>query len=172
MAAGAFSRKAGSTMEGPGLRASAGDDHVDMTESFVADDIAYLLARAAYMAAKSFNAQLRPFGVGPAEWRVLSCLAEGHPMAIGVLAELVLQKQPTLTKIVDRMEADGLVSRTEDVGDRRRVLVAITPKGRGIVSDLIAKARAHEGRILGDYGPAQQARLKSALKTLILRCEG
>ncbi len=65
-----------------------------------------------------------------AEWAVLTVLSDdvGHPMS--QVAELTHMLPPTATKLVDRMVADGLVYRSDDPVDRRRVLAHSTERGR------------------------------------------
>ena len=42
-------------------------------------------------------------------WRVLMCLHPNRPTSVSEIAELAIVKLPTMTKIVQRMQADGLV---------------------------------------------------------------
>lgn len=65
-----------------------------------------------------------------AEWTVLAALCDGvgHPMS--EIAEVTHTLPPTLTKLVDRMVAGGLVYRRTDPLDRRRVLAFCTTRGR------------------------------------------
>jgi DNA-binding MarR family transcriptional regulator len=137
--------------------------------SFVAGYLPYLLARASFQVSRQFHAQLAPLGLDPPIWRVLATLSDGAGMTIGELAAIVLLKQPTLTKVIDRMAAQGLVQRTGIEADRRKVVVSVTPAGRSLVGGLIAKARAHEARILAGYTPAEARLLKKVLATLIDR---
>lgn len=64
------------------------------------------------------------------EWAVLTVLSDrvGHPMS--QIAELTHTPPPTLTKLVDRMVASGLVYRRTDTVDRRRVFAFSTARGR------------------------------------------
>ncbi|MFX4446980.1 MarR family transcriptional regulator, partial [Acinetobacter baumannii] len=76
---------------------------------------------------------------------------------------------PTLTKVIDRMEEAGLVTRTVQKSDRRRIEVRITPAGTAAVVDLLPAAKRHETQLLASYSPAEVALLKSVLRTLIDR---
>ena len=64
------------------------------------------------------------------EWAVLTVLFDGvgHPMS--QIAELTHTPPPTLTKLVDRMVASGLVYRRTDTVDRRRVFAFSTARGQ------------------------------------------
>ena len=72
-------------------------------------------------------------GINLADNEALLHLVEAtHPLKMTDIAErLVLSKGGT-TKVVDRLEADGLVARLLDPADRRVTLVEITPEGREV----------------------------------------
>jgi DNA-binding MarR family transcriptional regulator len=50
-------------------------------------------------------------GFEVSDWRVLSTLSDGKPISIGRLAQISVTKQPTVTRLLDRMEAQGYVKR-------------------------------------------------------------
>jgi DNA-binding MarR family transcriptional regulator len=73
-----------------------------------------------------------------------------------------------VTRLLDRMEAKGLVRRLDKgSSDRRITLVAITPVGSRMVSRLIALARAHEQRVLAPFGLERAEELKTTLRHII-----
>jgi DNA-binding MarR family transcriptional regulator len=140
-----------------------------MTDGFVADYLSYLLGRASHVVYTEFYTELRAAGVGSLEWRVLATLADERPRGIGDLATEVLAKQPTLTKLVLRLAAQGLVQREEHPDDRRRTLVRLTSRGANRVRPLIERARAHEALLLQDFSQRDRAALKRILRSLIAR---
>ena len=136
---------------------------------FVDDYLLYLLARASRVASDQFHAHLVRLGVPVPTWRVLAVLSGAGAVTIGELAAKCLFKQPTLTKTVDRLEADGLVRRQSGSADRRQVYVSITDQGETLVADLIGKAKEHERFILAGLTGRQADQLKSSLRTFIAR---
>jgi DNA-binding MarR family transcriptional regulator len=60
--------------------------------------------------------------------------SDGDALTAGRLAQRVSLTQGTVTSILDRLEARGLVRRTRANDDRRRVLVALTPRGRSLLA--------------------------------------
>lgn len=136
-------------------------------KSFIADYLPYLLARASHGISAEFHARAKAAGLGVAEWRVLATLSNGRPITIGQLARDVLFQQPTLTKIIDRMETDGLVARVTANDDRRQRLVEISAKGRRLVRPLLAAARHHETVVLARIGPKAAIQLKRVLHQLL-----
>jgi DNA-binding MarR family transcriptional regulator len=76
-------------------------------------------------------------------------------------------KQPTVTRLLDRMEAKGQVERLPHDSDRRVTLVRITPAGARTVAKLMELAREHEHRVLEPFGLARAEELKATLRRMI-----
>ncbi len=140
----------------------SGFDHEDYT--------LYLLARASELASAEFHAELAALGVPVGVWRVLAVLSGGEA-SVGRLAAACLAKQPTMTKLLDRMAADGLVARRRGGGDGRAVRVGLTEAGRAKAEALVPLAQAHEGRLLAEAPAEDAAALRRALKTFIAHRE-
>ena len=155
-------------MASPARRRPASELRADTKPDFVEDYLLYLLARASAGASAQFHAVVKARGLSVLEWRVLGQLSSG-PATVSTLAERALSQQPTLTKVLDRMVDDGLLTRFEDASDRRRVFAGLTPKGRALATELVPLAKEHEARVLAGYAPREAAALKRALKTLITR---
>ena len=70
-------------------------------------------------------------GLSMPKYSVLSALAEsGESLPLSELAAKLSCVRSNITQLVDRLEADGLVRRTDDPADRRSVRAALTPLGR------------------------------------------
>lgn len=138
---------------------------------FVDDYFPYLLARASHLVSSPFHKRLTKAGLSIPVWRVLCVLYDRDSLFVGELAEMVLLKQPTLSKVLDRMISDGFVIRSPSAGDRRRVHVEITPHGRQLVQTSIDDALAQEARVLSGFTTAEISTLKSVLRELITRLE-
>lgn len=133
---------------------------------FVNDYLGYLLGQANHALFKDFENEVRSAGLGSLEWRVLATLSDLPAMSIGQLAQEVLSQQPTVTKLVQRLQAHNWVQLTNDPQDQRRTLVHITPTGQRKVSPLIAKSRDHEARALAGLNAVDAQRLKDQLRQL------
>ena len=134
---------------------------------FVDDYLAYLLARASHLISSEFHREVEASGLTVPEWRVLASLAGGAQRTVGELADIVLSKQPTVTKLIARMHEQGWVERSIGLTDRRQALVALSPVGHQRVQALLRRARSHEARVLGSFGESDSVRLKAILKKLI-----
>jgi DNA-binding MarR family transcriptional regulator len=133
---------------------------------FVDSYLGYLLGQANHALYKEFDAHVRAAGLSSVEWRVLATLHDGDPLPISELAREVLAKQPTVTKLVQRMAEQGWVVLQADAGDQRRTLVAATVAGKRLVKPLVQEARQHEERILSPLGAAEKTALRKLLGKL------
>lgn len=128
-----------------------------------------MLASLSAAASEEFHDIVRERGLKVPEWRVLASLYDSDGQMVTRLAELALMEQSRLTRIVERMDDRGLVTRRGDDHDRRRVRVFLTEQGATLAREMVAEARAHETRVLSLL-PAPQARqLKKLLAELHLR---
>ncbi|MEI7783357.1 MAG: MarR family winged helix-turn-helix transcriptional regulator [Betaproteobacteria bacterium] len=134
---------------------------------FIADYLPALMAQAHALMAHEFHEIVRSRGFTVSEWRILASLAGRGPVPIGRLAQFVVMKQPTVTRVLDRQEARGEVKRIGHKTDRRITLVSITPKGTRLVAELIEQAREHEARILQPLGGELTVELKASLRQII-----
>jgi DNA-binding MarR family transcriptional regulator len=134
---------------------------------FVDSYLAALLAQASQLISSEFHEVVGRHGLSVSEWRVLASLDGSDGISIGRLAQLALLKQPTMTRMLDRMEARGEVARFAHDGDRRVTLVRITAAGHRMVSRLIALAREHEARVMEPFGAKRAEDLKATLRRII-----
>ena len=134
---------------------------------FVDNYLAALLAQASALISTEFHVVVQVNGFSVSEWRILASLTGSLGMSIGGLAEVAITKQPTATRLLDRMEAKGYVERFAHNTDRRVTLVRITPQGQTIVTSLIEQAKEHERRVLEPFGLKQAEDLKETLRKII-----
>lgn len=136
---------------------------------FVDDYLLYLLAQASDAASNAFHTKLAAEGVAVSKWRVMASLYPDKALNVGELARKCLAKQPTLTRQLDRLCAEGLTERKHEARDRRGVLVRLTDAGRRQTADYVAMAKAHEADVLADYSAEEIADLKATLIDLAKR---
>lgn len=134
---------------------------------FVDDYLPALLAQASFLISSEFHQVVNDNGFNVSEWRVLATLQDSEPLSVGRVAQITLLKPSTVTRILDRMEADGHVERLASQGDRRITPVRITEQGAKVVGKLVELARQHERRVLEPFGLERAEALKSTLRHII-----
>ena len=78
---------------------------------------------------------LRETGLSAPQALVLQALARRGSLSVGEVAEAVSTSQATVTDILDRLAARGLLVRRRQARDRRRVHVLLTDEGRRLAAD-------------------------------------
>ncbi|WP_281255355.1 MarR family winged helix-turn-helix transcriptional regulator [Propionicimonas paludicola] len=86
-----------------------------------------------YAASRAVTARYGPLlselGLTYPQYLVMLVLWEQSPVSVGELGERLRLDSGTLSPLLKRLQAAGLVDRRRDVEDERRVLVALTPAG-------------------------------------------
>ena len=98
---------------------------------------------------------LHPHGLGASDFEVLDILATEAPQPgdqcrVQNLAGRVHLSQSALSRLIGRLEKDGLVERSVCMEDRRGVWVALTPKGRDLHDEVLPLQREVLARMLTD----------------------
>jgi DNA-binding MarR family transcriptional regulator len=148
-------------------RSNKAPDAPPAGEVFVDDYLPALLAQASNLISGEFHRVVAAKGFTVSEWRVLASLAGGKTMSIGSLANVTTMKQPTVTRILDRMEAKGDIRRIVGKPDRRVTMIRITAKGTRSVEKLIPLANEHASRVLEPFGADRASDLSAMLKQMI-----
>jgi DNA-binding MarR family transcriptional regulator len=101
-------------------------------------------------------------GVPPAQLSALSVLVFGGPRTLGELAAAEQVRPPTMTRIVQALEEDGLVRRDPDPHDGRVARVRATAKGRRVMQRGRELRIANLAALLGRLSPEEVRRIGEA----------
>ena len=106
-------------------------------------------------------------GVSPTQYNVLRILRGADDPAglpCGAIAERMITRDPDITRLLDRLERQGLITRARDTRDRRVVLARITDKGLRILALLDDPVDRELKRQLSHLGPQKLAQLIDLLE--------
>ncbi|KUP93738.1 MarR family winged helix-turn-helix transcriptional regulator [Tritonibacter horizontis] len=128
-----------------------------------------------------YLAYLRPmektfarFGLNAAKFDVMATLRRSgapYQLSAGDLLKATMVASGTMTNRIDRLEADGLVSRTTNPSDSRSFLIALTPEGLALIDEVV-EAHVQTQAALLDGLTAQEAEAFSALLSKALKAAG
>ncbi|AEW95768.1 MarR-family transcriptional regulator [Streptantibioticus cattleyicolor NRRL 8057 = DSM 46488] len=122
----------------------------------------------------SYGRQVAELGISNAEWEVLKALVlVGKPYRLGPgdLAKRLCLTPAAMTHRIDRMVAEGLVTRERDENNRVRVIVELTDEGRGKWLDAMRMAAGFEAELLQDLSSEELAGLGDMLSRLLQRLD-
>lgn len=107
-------------------------------------------------------------GLPPYQWYELLAVLDAGPsgkLTMGDLAEALIMTRGGLTKLFDRLERAGLVSRTTCPTDRRSVLAVIEKPGHKLVAEMRpVVARELDAAFVGRISPAEAKTIAEALE--------
>jgi DNA-binding MarR family transcriptional regulator len=110
---------------------------------------------------------LEPLGLSLAKLGALSKLvAAGEPLPLSTLAERLACVRSNITQLVDRLEAEKLVTRSDDPRDRRSVRAELTAQGRARHAAGMRALDKVERHLLSRLNPQQQNDFMQSLRIL------
>ena len=118
-----------------------------MARRLVLEEVADRLHSAAIHLLRLVRVQDAVTGVAPARLSALSVIVFGGPLSLNDLARAEQVRPPTMSRIVDALEAAGLARRRTNPDDRRAVLIEATARGMAI----LRKGRKRRVRFLAKY---------------------
>ena len=128
--------------------------------------ICFNLGRVMRRVYNHYDQRLLPFGLTSPQYFVFNALWMGDGISIGELGERVSLDTSTLTGIIDRMERNGYVERKPNPGDRRSVLVFLTPKAREVGPRILEFADELDATLKQPFSQEEMDVFERVLKSL------
>jgi DNA-binding MarR family transcriptional regulator len=126
-----------------------------------------LLLRSGQVTDARLEQAFREARVTKAKMEALKQLIEaGEPLPLGQLAERLHCVKSNATTLVDRLEADGLVERMHEPGDRRTVFAQVTPEGRQSCLAGMQALKEVERELLEQYSSEERLQFIAFLNRL------
>jgi MarR family transcriptional regulator, organic hydroperoxide resistance regulator len=136
------------------------------------DYLPYLVNRVGNIIADQFGEEaLAPHGLSIAMWRVMAVLASAGRQRQIDLADLTSIDSSTLSRLVTRLVHLGLVTRTRSTSSNREVAVRLSPKGGGLVAQLIPIGLQFEAAAIAGLAPQELMTLKRCLRRMYANME-
>jgi MarR family transcriptional regulator, organic hydroperoxide resistance regulator len=139
-----------------------------MKSDTVAMDQSALLAlqRATHATLQVLSAELVDLDLTPSEINALANLSDGKGRTVSELGAAMGTRPTTLTSVLDRLEGRGHVTRGVRAGDRRSVLIELTPSGAVTARSIASSIADLERRALARVSPRNLAAFHTVLRAL------
>jgi homoprotocatechuate degradation regulator HpaR len=124
-----------------------------------------LLAREAVM--QRWRPFLHARGLTDQQWRVMRALREVDSLEIIELGKRCCIHPASLSRILPKLAAEGIVSRCSNAADHRRVIVSLAPAGRRLVEESLAEGARIHAEIARDIGPERLDHLYEHLEEVL-----
>ena len=118
------------------------------------DEAAVALQRTADRLHWRLSEMLKAFGLSPTQYNALRILrgAGDEGRSCSEMAERMINHDPDITRLVDRLERRGLVARSREGRDRRVITTRITPAGLDLLATLDGPLEEFGRKLLGPLG--------------------
>jgi DNA-binding MarR family transcriptional regulator len=130
------------------------------------EEAAFLdLLRTADILSRRLIPVLKAEDLSATQYNVLRILrGAGEGLACGEIASRMITRDPDVTRLLDRLEKRGLISRCRETKDRRTVMARITPEGLKLLARLDEPVQAAHRKQLGHLGRERLRTLTEVLR--------
>lgn len=128
--------------------------------------ITYRLAQAAKAHRARSGAHLARIGLHPGQETVLKSLADQDGQTMSQLAQALSVQPPTVTKMITRLSAQGLVRRVASERDGRLARVQLTDEGRARIEEIDRAWKRLEKEALVGFDDKDRKRIRKLLREL------
>jgi homoprotocatechuate degradation regulator HpaR len=121
------------------------------------------LLKAREAAMSRFRPMLRSHGLTEQQWRVIRALADFENIDASELARRSFLLAPSLTRILQHLENEGIVNRSSDARDQRRSVFVLTARGQRIFDTVAPDSESLYAGIEEEFGSDNLGRLYDLL---------
>jgi homoprotocatechuate degradation regulator HpaR len=124
-----------------------------------------LLTREAVM--QRWRRFLHERGLTDQQWRVMRALREVESLEIVELGKRCCIHPASLSRILPKLAANGLIARCANAADHRRVIVSLAPEGRRLVEDYLVEGAHIHAKLAREIGPERTEQLYQRLEEVL-----
>ncbi len=131
------------------------------------DSVGYLLRRVYTIVQERLESALASQDFTLMQWIVLIYLRDGICRTASDIAREFRHDSGALTRVIDQLEARGLLSRRRSLTDRRVVELALTPKGNRTVEELLPVVVGEMNAALAPFSRTEFEQIRSLMQRLV-----
>jgi DNA-binding MarR family transcriptional regulator len=146
-------------------RTSKSDTAIRATAACMEESAYVDLLRTTDLLSRRLVPVLKDADLSSTQYNVLRILrGAGGELPCGEIASRMVTRDPDITRLLDRLEKRGLISRRREAKDRRTVLTGITPEGLDLLARLDKPVREAHRQLLGHLGRRRLEQLSELLQ--------
>lgn len=135
------------------------------------ESVGYLMRRTVAVMALEIERRMEPYGLTNAQWMPLFKLHMGHASTVAELARSCEMDAGAMTRLLDRLEAKGLVRRTRSPQDRRVVNLELTADGREAAKTVPEVLSTLQNQCLAGFTEDEWQTLKGLLRRVLANAQ-
>jgi DNA-binding MarR family transcriptional regulator len=138
------------------------------TENYrLGDSVGYLVKRVRMVFTSAVDREMAAYDVSYDQWGILLTMAKGKGDTAAELSREMCTDTGSMTRMIDRLEAKGMVKRTRSEDDRRIVRLALTEAGQALADQLPAVMVRVLNRHLVGFSQPDVEQLKNFLRRIL-----
>lgn len=125
----------------------------------------YTILRSATELRDNLGRILAPFDLTPEQYNILRIVrgaGEGG-LCVHQIGQRMTTRVPAMTRLLDKMEAKGLICREREAADRRQINCSLSPQGRELLAQLDSRMDAADAASMAELSSAEVAQLIALL---------
>jgi DNA-binding MarR family transcriptional regulator len=131
------------------------------------ESIGYLLRTTLSTIMRAAETEMRPHGLTSVQWAPLMIISRGGNPTAASLARDLNTDTGAMTRMLDRLEAKGLLTRSRSATDRRVVVLTLTDQGRDLTTLIPHHLARVYNNFLAGFSPDEFTQLKALLRRII-----
>lgn len=135
------------------------------------DCIASITSRSAKKLADCFEKRLNYYNITRTQWIALYYISINNMITQKQLADKMYLKEPTVVRMLDKMELIGWVIRVNSEDDKRIKLLSLTDKGQKIETEMLDIAEKFRNDVISDISPEELESYKLVLNKMLSNIE-
>ncbi len=134
---------------------------------FLNEALGFNLYRTGLLFRRELAKAIEEYGLTPEQWTVMATLwLTGKPLNQSEIVDLCMKDKHTVSRIVQRLERDGLIEKKSDPHDARITIIRPTRKGESLKEKVPKSVVEHFDKVLIDYSDEEVDALVASLKRL------
>lgn len=139
---------------------------------FVLDNsLGFIISRTSLKLKNNLNKAFKPYDITTEQWGLVNRLWQHDGISQKELSDMLCKDQPTTTRILDKLEHKGLITRQANPHDRREFLIYLTEGGKNLKQVLIPLAEQSLVKALQGLKPEEVDTLKELLNRIFYNLE-
>lgn len=106
--------------------------------------VPYQIYRVSTLMNMRLQGRLKAVGINLSQWRVLSVLRSHGQLSLTQIVERTVMEQPTISRVIGQLEAEGLIERNSSPEDSRISLISLTTGGEAMFDEISPDAVRHQ----------------------------
>ncbi|WP_286238544.1 MarR family winged helix-turn-helix transcriptional regulator [Neptuniibacter halophilus] len=130
------------------------------------DCIFHLLAKASKAGVRCWKEATADLGITAVQGKLLNFLYVSGRITASELSQQVAIDNATMTGLLDRLEATGILNRQPKADDRRAIMISLTQEGEKLAAEVYSRVRPANEQFLSHLSAEQAETLRELLRTL------